>query len=79
MGVTQDQMIKIRSLVYKETALAGRSVRRLIKQQRSDGPYLWVEYSSGTRKSIKFTTTDVRDATFAVFKEQNDVDNGEAG
>ena len=77
--LTQDQLTKIANLVNKETTLVGRKAVRMAKQIRRDGPYLWVEYSDGNRKSIKFLSTDSRDATFASFKEQANVSDGDAG
>lgn len=77
--LTQDQLMKINTLVDKETTLLGRTVKRMAKQVRADGPYLWVEYSNGVRKSIKFLSADTRDATFARFKEQSNVGDGATG
>lgn len=77
--LTQDQLIKIGQLVSKETSMRRRSALRMVKQIRSDGPYLWIEYSDGTQKSIKFLSNLTRDAAFAAFKEQADVRDGEAG
>lgn len=77
--LTQDQLIKIGQLVAKETSMRERSAKRMVKQTRADGPYLWVEYSDGTQKSIKFLSNLTRDAAFAAFKEQANVRDGEAG
>ena len=77
--LTQDQLIRIGQLVSKETTLRGRHAKRMAKQKRADGQYLWVEYSDGTQKSIKFLSNLTRDAAFAAFKEQANVRDGEAG
>ena len=77
--LTQDQLIKIEQLVSKETSMRGRSATRMVKQKRADGQYLWIEYSDGTQKSIKFLSNLTRDAAFAAFKEQANVRDGEAG
>ena len=77
--LTQQQLSKIEQLVSKETSMRGRTALRMVKQVRADGPYLWVEYSDGTQKSIKFLSNLTRDAAFAAFKEQANVRDGEAG
>lgn len=77
--LTQDQLIKIGQLVSKETSMRERSATRMVKQTRADGQYLWIEYSDGTQKSIKFLSNLTRDAAFAAFKEQANVRDGEAG
>lgn len=77
--LTQDQLTKIGQLVSKETSMRERSATRMVKQKRADGPYLWIEYSDGTQKSIKFLSNLTRDAAFAAFKEQANVRDGEAG
>ena len=77
--LTQDQLMKINNLVDKETTLRGRHAKRMAKQKRADGQYLWVEYSDGTQKSIKFLSNLTRDAAFDAFKEQANVREGEAG
>ena len=77
--LTQDQLMKINNLVDKETSMRERSATRMVKQKRADGQYLWVEYSDGTQKSIKFLSNLTRDAAFAAFKEQANVRDGEAG
>lgn len=78
-ALTQEQLSKIEQLVSKETTLRGRRAKRMAKQKRADGQYLWVEYSDGTQKSIKFLSNLTRDAAFAAFKEQANVRDGEAG
>ena len=77
--LAQDQLIKIGQLVSKETSMRERSAARMVKQKRADGQYLWIEYSDGTQKSIKFLSNLTRDAAFAAFKEQANVRDGEAG
>lgn len=77
--LTKDQLIKIGQLVSKETSMRERSATRMVKQTRADGQYLWIEYSDGTQKSIKFLSNLTRDAAFAAFKEQANVRDGEAG
>ena len=77
--LTQDQLMKINNLVDKETSMRERSATRMVKQKRADGQYLWIEYSDGTQKSIKFLSNLTRDAAFDAFKEQANVRDGEAG
>ena len=77
--LTQEQLSKIEQLVSKETSMRGRTALRMVKQVRADGQYLWVEYSDGTQKSIKFLSELTRNAAFTAFKEQANVRNGEAG
>ena len=79
MELTQDQLDKIQEIVERETTQKNRKMVRMLKQSRKDGPYLWLQFSDGEKRSMRFRANETRDEAFLRFKEHFNVTDGATG